>query len=108
MKSTLPAYKGGFRPSFTYPIGESRIGLPWSIAKPVSLELHRADKGKRRVPSLSVVPEQPVDDFVPGLAPARAVAGNECRQATAKSFDVDRQADLSSSRKSLEASEVET
>ena len=43
--------------------------MPWLIGKPVLLELHRADVGQRRVQSSPVVPEQPVDDFVLGLAP---------------------------------------
>ncbi|MPM93486.1 hypothetical protein SDC9_140624 [bioreactor metagenome] len=45
--------------------------MPWLIGKPVLLELNRADVAQRRVQSSAVIPEQPVDDFVLDLAPAR-------------------------------------
>src|ERR1035437_8162401 len=35
---------------------------------PVLLELHRADVVQRRVHSCSVIPEQPCEDFILGLA----------------------------------------
>ena len=38
---------------------------------PVFFKLHRADVRQRRVQSGPVVPEQPGDDFIGGLAPAR-------------------------------------
>lgn len=44
--------------------------MPWLIGKPVLLELHRADIGQPQRQSSAVVPEQPVDDFILGLAPA--------------------------------------
>ena len=47
----------------------SRIGSLGLSRKPVLLESHRANIGQRRVQSRSVVPEQPFDGFVLGLAP---------------------------------------
>ena len=45
--------------------------MSWLIGKPVLLDLHRAEVGQGRAQPHTVVPGQPVDHVVLGLAPRR-------------------------------------
>ena len=45
--------------------------MPGLSCQPVCVELRRADISKRRLQARFVVPEQPGDGFIPGLAPGR-------------------------------------